>query len=84
MRVRATPLFQSQKVLLRKSQIRQLDYEVERIMDDPTIGDKGKEDLEGISYHRYEDRYGRMLIAYQIKNRELRLLVLARISIKFE
>ncbi len=82
MKVRATSLFQTQKKALRRSQIRQLDGEIQKIINDPEIGDTGEEELEEIYYHRYEDRYGRMLIAYQMKDNELWLLVIAKISVQ--
>ena len=45
------------------------------------IGTRGEEELEEVYDYRYKDQYGRMLIAYQIKEQELWLLVLAQILV---
>ena len=82
MRIRTTPLFQSQKRGLRKSQVRELDQQIQGVLENPSIGQPGEEELEEVYYHRYEDKYGRMLLAYKVQEKELWLLAVAQISLK--
>mgnify|MGYP001290989709 CR=1 FL=1 len=45
------------------------------------IGTRGEEELEDVYDYRYKDKYGRMLIAYQIKEQELWLLGNSRLIV---
>ncbi len=82
MRVRGTSLFHVQKRGLRRSEVRELDQEIRKLLENPELGKPGEEELEDVRYHRYQGKYGRMLLAYQPLPQELRLLVIVQISLK--
>jgi hypothetical protein len=79
---KVTKYFSRTKRNLRKSQIRQLDQEIEKILKNPQIGESGREELEHVKYYRYEDDYGRMLLSYAIQNNIILFYSITRLSIK--
>ena len=82
MRISNSRLVAQSKRTLRPSQIKKLDGIVQSLMQNPFMGERGKEELENVWYLRYEDDYGRMLLCYEIRNTDLILLSLSRISVK--
>ena len=51
---------------------------------DSELGQQAEEELEAVDYHRYDRKYGRVLLAYQILEDELLLLVIVQISLRIQ
>ena len=50
----------------------------------PNWDSSSEEELEAVDYHRYDGKYGRVLLAYQILEDELLLLVTVQISLRIQ
>lgn len=80
--VKTTTYLNRIKKTLRSSQIRQLDQEIKNILANPQIGVAGSEEMEYVRYHRYEDKYGKMLLTYTIEEDKILFYSISKISQK--
>lgn len=70
-----TPLFTRTKKKLHPWQIRLLDKEIEKIRDNPTIGEAKRGDLSGVFVHKFKMKRDLYLLAYEY-NPESRTLIM--------
>jgi len=59
-----------------KTQKSQLDKQVKRILEDPTIGIEKKGDLRGVYVHKFKLKTIQYLLAYRIVDENLELLMI--------
>jgi mRNA-degrading endonuclease RelE of RelBE toxin-antitoxin system len=70
-----SPLFAKQKKKLFKKQIAALDKEIRKINKTPQIGNEKKGTLKGIRIHKFHIEKELFLLAYEIKNNSLNLIM---------
>ena len=58
-------LFSRQKKKLHKNQIKVLDIEIKKIIENPTIGNQKKGDLKGVYVHKIKAGSQLFLLAYE-------------------
>jgi len=69
-----TKTFGKQKSKLFPNQIKELDRAVKKILNDPSIGDVKKGDLQGIRVYKFRMLNQEYLLAYTVSNTTLFLL----------
>lgn len=85
--VRRAKFFKSKQKYLRPSQKKSLDQAIRTILNEPTIGIRGEEEIEDFFFFDYIDNFGKMRIAYTLIPSEndmedILLISLSQISIK--
>lgn len=68
-------LFKRQKKRLTKKQIKRLDNEIRKIVDDPTIGTLKRGDLKGVYVQKFKVDVDQFLLAYEF-DKETRYLIM--------
>jgi mRNA-degrading endonuclease RelE of RelBE toxin-antitoxin system len=71
-----SPLFLKQKKKLFKKQINILDKEIRKINKNPQIGNEKKGTFRGIGIHKFHIEKELFLLAYEIKNNSLNLIMI--------
>ncbi|MCC5845121.1 MAG: type II toxin-antitoxin system RelE/ParE family toxin [Verrucomicrobia bacterium] len=73
-RVLASPLFGRKVKKLKANEKKELDAEIKRLLENPTLGQEKKGDLEGIRVHKFKMNRQQILLAYEVTESELTLL----------
>ena len=76
-KVLQSPLFSRQKKKLYKNQIKVLDKEVEKLIENPRIGEQKKGDLKGVWVHKFKIGPQLFLLAYEWDAKTRYLIALA-------
>jgi mRNA-degrading endonuclease RelE of RelBE toxin-antitoxin system len=69
-------LFSRQKKKLHRNQIRILDEEIRKIIEDPKIGEQKKGDLKEIWVHKFKSASQLFLLAYQWDSKKRYLIAI--------
>ncbi len=77
MNVLQTPTFSKQAKKLHKNQKQYLDGAVRKVIENPSIGDAKKGDLSGIQVYKFKMIDQLTLLAYEVRDEELCLVLLA-------
>ncbi len=59
-----------------KPEKKQLDEQIQKIMDDPSIGSEKKGDLRGVYVHKFNLQNVQYLMAYQFVGEDLELVMI--------
>jgi len=71
-----SPLFQRQKKKLHKNQIKMLDNEIRKIIDDPYAGKEKKGALKDVRAYKFHIGKQFFLLAYEINEQILNLIMI--------
>ena len=75
-RIIQSPLFQRQKKKLHKNQIKLLDIEIRKIINNPSIGQEKKGNLKGVMVYKFHINKQLFLLAYEMSNGILNLIMI--------
>ena len=77
MKIYQSNLFRKKVKKFSKKEKEVLDTEVRNIVQNPSIGEEKKEDLNGISVHKFKVKTLQYLLAYRIIDNSLELIMIA-------
>lgn len=77
MEILQTATFKKQIKKLHQNQKKELDSVIRQLVKDPTLGEMKKGDLNGVRVYKFHIQNQLTLLAYEIHEKELQLILLA-------
>lgn len=68
--------FEQKVCRFKKQQKRALDKEIQRIIDNPTMGQEKKGDLQGVYVHKFKIHSLQYLLSYRLVDENLELIMI--------